>query len=425
MGLLEQIKKPNAKAFTHSGKFHADDVFSSALLLYLNPQITITRGNRVPEEYDGIVFDIGRGRYDHHQRDSRVRENGVPYAAFGLLWEELGGEILGGTLAQRFDEEFVQPLDNNDNTGEKNELASLIGNFNPVWDETEAADGVTEEERDRGLSVGFLRAVQVAGMVLENKFARYRADARADEKINQVLAMQETQGGDARILVLPEFVPCQKRLKETDIAFVIFPSNRGGYCIQPQKKPDSMNYKCSFPKQWLGLENEELQKATGLASAGFCHKGGFLMTVGDEADAIRACKISLEEYDQKPVIVCLWDAGEAQETKNCEKEETEHMLSKIPDMTDAQICHMTLPLLPDLEEQGMYAEVAMEKEDWKKYIKEFVKQILECKPEAVYVTADLFAAYPVVHALRKKHMPVLMRAKKEGKTCIVRLPSGS
>lgn len=425
MGLLEQIKKPNAKAFTHSGKFHADDVFSSALLLYLNPQITITRGNRVPEEYDGIVFDIGRGRYDHHQRDSRVRENGVPYAAFGLLWEELGGEILGETLAQRFDEEFVQPLDNNDNTGEKNELATLIGNFNPVWDETEAADGVTEEERDRGLSVGFLRAVQVAGMVLENKFARYRADARADEKIDQVLVMQETQGGDARILVLPEFVPCQKRLKETDTAFVIFPSNRGGYCIQPQKKPGSMNYKCSFPKQWLGLENGELQEATGLASAGFCHKGGFLMTVGDEADAIRACEISLEEYEQKPVIVCLWDAGEAQETKNCEREETEHMLRQIPDMTDAQICHMTLPHLPDLEEQGMYAEVAMEKEDWKKYIKEFVKQILEYKPEAVYVTADLFAAYPVVHALRKKHMPVLMRAKKEGKNHIVRLPSGS
>ena len=71
--LMEQIKKKDARAFTHGGKFHADDVFSSALLLYLNPQITITRGNRVPEEYDGIVFDIGRGRYDHHQRDSRVK----------------------------------------------------------------------------------------------------------------------------------------------------------------------------------------------------------------------------------------------------------------------------------------------------------------------------------------------------------------
>lgn len=68
--LLEQIKKKNAKAFTHSGKFHADDVFSYALLLYLNPAITITRGNKVPKDFDGIVFDIGRGKYDHHQRDS-------------------------------------------------------------------------------------------------------------------------------------------------------------------------------------------------------------------------------------------------------------------------------------------------------------------------------------------------------------------
>ena len=78
--LLEQIQRKDAAAFTHGGKFHADDVFSAALLLYLNPEIVITRGNRVPEDFDGIVFDIGRGRYDHHQKDSRVRENGVPYA---------------------------------------------------------------------------------------------------------------------------------------------------------------------------------------------------------------------------------------------------------------------------------------------------------------------------------------------------------
>ena len=81
--LLNKIHQQNATAFTHSGKFHADDVFSAALLLYLNPEITITRGNRVPEDFDGIVFDIGRGRYDHHQKDSRVRENGIAYAAFG------------------------------------------------------------------------------------------------------------------------------------------------------------------------------------------------------------------------------------------------------------------------------------------------------------------------------------------------------
>lgn len=131
--LLEQIKKNNASAFTHGRKFHADDVFSAALLLYLNPEINISRGNKVPEIFDGIVFDIGRGQYNHHQKDSRIRENGVPYAAFGLLWEALGKEILGVELAEKFDQSFVQPLDNNDNTGEKNELATLIGNFNPAW----------------------------------------------------------------------------------------------------------------------------------------------------------------------------------------------------------------------------------------------------------------------------------------------------
>ena len=78
--LLEMIRQKDASAFTHSGKFHADDVFSSALLLYLNPEITITRGNKVPDDFDGIVFDIGRGRYDHHQKDSRIRENGISYA---------------------------------------------------------------------------------------------------------------------------------------------------------------------------------------------------------------------------------------------------------------------------------------------------------------------------------------------------------
>ena len=85
-----------------------DDIFSSALLLYLNPEIQITRGNQVPEEYDGIVFDIGRGAYDHHQKDSRVRENGIPYAAFGLLWEELGTEILGEELAEKFGKSFTE-----------------------------------------------------------------------------------------------------------------------------------------------------------------------------------------------------------------------------------------------------------------------------------------------------------------------------
>lgn len=407
--LSEQIKQNNATAFTHSGKFHADDVFSSALLLYLNPEIRIIRGNKVPEDFDGIVFDIGRGRYDHHQKDSRIRENGIPYAAFGLLWEELGAEILGEELAQKFDESFVQPLDNNDNTGEKNELATLIGNFNPTWD----AQGGNDE--------AFFQAVSVAGMILENKFERYLGNERADKRVEEILEEHqkailsgEKSKEEARILILPEFVPCQKRLSETDIAFVIFPSNRGGYCIQPQKKEYSLNYKCSFPVEWLGLENEELVAATGLSSAGFCHKGGFLMTTGELADAVQACKISMEQFREKPVIVSF--GGDA---------EYDELLHQIPKLQAAEIIHIDFPTFPEVEVQGIYAEVSMEKQEWKARIKEQVKQILRYKPEAVFVGENLFAAYPIVHALRKKHIPVLVPAEKDGQKLLIRIPSGS
>ena len=407
--LSEQIKQNNATAFTHSGKFHADDVFSSALLLYLNPEIRIIRGNKVPEDFDGIVFDIGRGRYDHHQKDSRIRENGIPYAAFGLLWEELGAEVLGEELAQKFDESFVQPLDNNDNTGEKNELATLIGNFNPTWD----AQGGNDE--------AFFQAVSVAGMILENKFERYLGNERADKRVEEILEEHqkailsgEKSKEEARILILPEFVPCQKRLSETEIAFVIFPSNRGGYCIQPQKKEYSLNYKCSFPVEWLGLENEELVAATGLPSVGFCHKGGFLMTTGTLEDAVKACEISLADFHEKPVIVNF--GGD---------EDADALLSQMPKLQSAQIVHIDFPSAPDLEIQGIYGEVSMEKQEWKAAVKEQVKKILKYKPEAVYVGNHTFAAYPVVHMLRKKHIPVLTMVEKDGRNLLVRIPSGS
>ena len=64
--LLNKIRTQTATAFTHSGKFHADDVFSFALLLFLIPEITILRVNRVPDDFDGSVFDIGRGKYHDH-----------------------------------------------------------------------------------------------------------------------------------------------------------------------------------------------------------------------------------------------------------------------------------------------------------------------------------------------------------------------
>ena len=388
MTLLEQIQKENAAAFTHGGKFHADDVFSAALLLHFNPQLTIQRGNRVPEDFDGIVFDIGRGEYDHHQKDSRIRENQVPYAAFGLLWEALGTEILSPEMAARFDEKFVQPLDLNDNTGEKNELASMIGMFNPVWDDNSGSDAA------------FLEAVAVAGRILEHKWERFRADERAEQKI----------------LILSEFFPCQKQLSATEIAFLIFPSNRGGYCVQPVRKENSFNYKYDFPETWLGLEKEALQEATGLSDVSFCHKGGFLLTAETLDDAVAACRISLAGMPKAPVLIHIGtDAIDADDA----------LLRQMPGMEHAVILHKPLPEAPELNICGSYAVSSLEKAEWKIRLREYLSDLLKEKPEAVCVSGDLFAAYPVMHQLRKKHIPVLTVSEQNGKRLLIRIPSGS
>ena len=64
-----------AKGFTHGGKFHADDVFATALLMIVRPDIKVTRGFVVPDGFDGIVYDVGCGMFDHHQepRDETVQ----------------------------------------------------------------------------------------------------------------------------------------------------------------------------------------------------------------------------------------------------------------------------------------------------------------------------------------------------------------
>lgn len=259
----------------------------------------------------------------------------------------------------------------------------------------------------------------MAGMILESKFERYRGNERADRQVEKILEAHEDaiEKGteDERILILPEFVPCQKKLSETEIAFVIFPSNRGGYCIQPQKKEYSMNYKCCFPEEWLGAEGEELQKLTGLTGAIFCHKSGFIMSTETMDEAVEACKISLKQYVEEPSVVCF----------GMPEDEAEELLHLLPGFQNVQVKKVGIQELPEMEMEGIYAEVAMDKTEWKHLVKSKVKEILKYKPEAVCVSGGVFETYPVVHALRKKHIPILTIVEREGKKILVRIPSGS
>lgn len=267
------------KSFTHGGVFHADDVFSSALLRMLNPRIVIVRGNTVPEDFDGIVYDIGWGQYDHHQKQKLYRENGIPYAAFGLLWKEFGNLLLTDEDVRTFDQEFVQQIDLSDNTGEYHELSKIISDFNPSWNDETPID-----ER-------FIEAVDFAQIILKNRIHKLRANRKALEEVQRLLDEQE-----GSVLIMDRFLPWKEVVCGSDKLYVIYPSVRGGYLIQavPQNTK-TVTLKKAFPVEWRGKAQNELKEITGIPTFTFCHSTGYICAADMIEDAIKIAQLSLEK----------------------------------------------------------------------------------------------------------------------------------
>lgn len=276
---------PN-KAFTHAGKFHADEVFATAALRFLNPGLSVRRGFRVPQPFEGIVYDIGFGRFDHHQQNAEKRPNGIPYAAFGLIWREFGARVLAAFMppeaieeeAARFDEKFIQHIDKDDNTGCGDILGDLIGTFNPVWDSEASADSC------------FAEAVEFAGVILKKRFESLAAAVRARRMTQEALAQMKDG-----VVTLPAYAPWKGVLTGSGAQFVIYPSQRGGYSVQCVPRADqSHTLPYPFPAGWAGLSEEELPKESGIATLRFCHNSRFLVTVGTIEDAYQACRKAKE-----------------------------------------------------------------------------------------------------------------------------------
>lgn len=274
------IKRIENTAFTHSGKFHADDVFTAALLTYLNPELTIVRANTVPEDFQGIIFDIGGGEFDHHQTDKKLRENGEPYAAFGLVWERFGHLILDEEDAKKFEEEFVQPIDNCDNTGCYHLLSHIISDFNPPWD--------VEKDQEQA----FDEAKIFALTILQNRFESILSVKRAEGMVTK--ALKDVKD---KILILPQSAPWKSYVVDSDVEFVIYPSNRGGYngqAVPSQEEDNDKQLKITYPIQWAGLRDEELESVSGIKGLRFCHNSLFLIASDTLEGAIAGCRKAQE-----------------------------------------------------------------------------------------------------------------------------------
>lgn len=262
------------KAYTHGGCFHADDVCSTAFLRILNPELEVERVFRVPEglEEDVLVFDIGGGQFDHHQRDNEVRPNGVPYAAFGKLVRAFGGELgLSSGSLEAFTKEIVEPVDATDNGGSPDPLSRVLSAFNPTWDEE--ADGT---ER-------FWEAVTLAEAFLRREINTLKSVDAAREIV--LKAAEKSEGG---VVVLEQYAP-QDALQECpDALFVVYPSARGGWNIQTvPTKENPMVGRMLFPKEWLGNPDRSL----GMT---FCHPGNFLASAETREQAINIAHLAVK-----------------------------------------------------------------------------------------------------------------------------------
>lgn len=253
------------RAFTHGGSFHADDVFTAAFLKILNPNIKIERGFIVPKDYDGFVFDIGFGEFDHHSEPREERENGIKYAAFGKVWRKYAPLYYSPFVVESVEKSLIMDLDNSDNTGSYNSISFIVNCFNPFWDE----DSTKEMQNKQ-----FNEIVSYAEIFLRRVIDKYIHVEKGIDFVKEAKA--KSQDG---VVILEKYVPWDSVLIPEDTKVVIFPSNRGGYNAQRLE-----NSGFEFPMNWRGTHDFE-DKAKGLT---FCHASGFMCNFETEEDAINA-----------------------------------------------------------------------------------------------------------------------------------------
>ena len=301
---VENIK--DADCVTHGAKFHADDVFSTVILDRLIDNMKLIRVLEVPEELKNdntkIIYDIGCGELDHHQKGGNgERENGIKYAAFGLIWKKYGMEYLKkidvsddyiNYVWEMLDEEFVQVVDSIDN-GQLDvscidmqlvTASDIIGYYNPNWNE------------EKNYDESFKRAFSVADEIWTQKVMSVICKTEAKKDVD--LAIENSENG---IIIFDKYMPYQefviksKNPKAKKILYAIYPSNRGGYGIQAiQIAVNSFENRKPFPLEWGGLRDGELQKVTGVKTARFCHNARFLCTTDTLEDAKKLAKIAVE-----------------------------------------------------------------------------------------------------------------------------------
>lgn len=285
---------------THSGPFHADDLFAvSAILLFLGgEEVKVIRTREQNFFYSGdFVVDVGReydpkrNRFDHHQLGVELRENGIPYSSIGLVWKEYGEKIASSARVSKIVEErLVMPIDAGDNGFDlftslnKNvspyTIASLLGSFIPT--------SIEEKTFDEA----FFEALEIVKQILAREIAHAVEQVEVEDKFEEAFKIAK----DKRIVVLdtPSTSWKKKALEHKEVLFVVHPYDEGSFSARTvRKEKDGFEARLNFPEMWAGKEGEELQMITGVKDAKFCHLKKFVAFSTSEKGAIELAEKAL------------------------------------------------------------------------------------------------------------------------------------
>lgn len=290
------------RAVTHNGRCHADDVFAAATLLLKfgdGLEIARTRDEATIAAAD-IVFDVGHAhapaerRFDHHQPGGAgARENGIPYAAFGLVWKEFGEDICGdAAVAAEIDQTLAQPIDANDNGfpffDRRDGMPAPIS-----FDESFKALSPTWLEDETLHDEAFFEAVGIARRVLR----RFVAHAEAKVKGNALATSCYARSEDPRLLILDGPYPHGDVVKaHPEILFSVSPDVFAGrWNIKAVQDKATFVSRKPLPESWAGLRGEALEAATGVPGATFCHRGRWFCAAATREAALALAALALAE----------------------------------------------------------------------------------------------------------------------------------
>ncbi len=288
---------------THDGMFHSDDVFAVAILLLaldsapVITHIVRTRDEDVIRKADfvadvGGVYDAEKNRFDHHQvGGAGKRGNGVPFAAFGLVWKKFGKEVSGNEeIAGSIDVSLVSAIDSHDSgvdifTKIFPEISpylvqDVIQNYRPTWQEP--LESVDEK---------FLEAVAFAKKTLERQIITARATIAAKDLVEKAYL----NAPDKRIVSLDGFYPSEKTLSAfSEPLFSVSPRPDGLWNVRAIRS-DSSTFKNrkDLPENWAGKRDAELAEITGVSDAVFCHNGRFMAVAKSKEGAIKLAELAL------------------------------------------------------------------------------------------------------------------------------------